>query len=335
MNTPATATRTSSPPSDDVPSPPAELVTTSAAAPARAVGASATPAADERRMTFLSSPSIGFFIEALALAQLEFTAIEKDLTAHVESKRTGAKYSYGYADLGSVIAAVRPALNKQGIGYLQPAIVGQRTVTVTTLLAHKSGEFIRNDFTLPIDSSDPQAIGSAITYARRYALQSLLGIAPEEGDDDARAAGGGRTFQDSRERGSDVRPGRGPVQMPQRAEVAAPPSPGAPPTSSASPTSAASTVDTRRPGPVPVASAPKLVTITKGPIERKTTGGKPYWLASFSNGQSGCTFSTTMRDKLLEGVARGTRYSKVVISAKGNYTYIDELFRADDEGGVR
>jgi hypothetical protein len=152
---------------------------------------------------------------------------------------------------------------------------------VTTLLAHKSGEFIRNDLTLPVDSLDPQAIGTAITYARRYALQALLGIAPEEGDDDAQAASGGRSFQGSRDRESEVRSGRsGPVQMPQRAEVAAPPSPGAPPTSQASPTSHAvsgavhaAAVDTRRPGPVPVAArpqAPALITIIAGPIERKT-----------------------------------------------------------------
>src|SRR5262249_7967762 len=138
-------TRVEQPPADDVPSPQAELVPSSAAPPdAVAVGASAT--VDTRRITFTASPTIGQFIHALA--HLEFATIEKELTAHVQSKRTGADYTYDYASLGSTIAAVRPALNRQGIGYLQPAIVGQRAVTISTLLAHKSGEFIRNDFTL-------------------------------------------------------------------------------------------------------------------------------------------------------------------------------------------
>lgn len=141
-----------------------------------------------QRMTFTSSPTIGFLIEALAAAQLEFTTIERDHTAKVSSKRTGVEYTYDYADLAAVLTAVRSACARQGIAILQPPLVGQRSVTVTTLIAHKSGEFIRNELMLPLDDPNPQAVGSAITYARRYSLQSLLGVAPEAPDDDAAAA---------------------------------------------------------------------------------------------------------------------------------------------------
>lgn len=321
MTIPATQTRSTSP-LDDLPSPAAELVPAAppAASPSRLVGAGASPGADERRLTFTSSPTIGSLIEALALAQLEFTAIERALTAHVESKRTGIKFDYDYADLASVLSAVRPALAKHGIATLQPAMIGLRSVTITTLLAHKSGEFIRNDFSLPLDSSDPQAVGSAVTYARRYALQSLLGVAPEV-DDDAAAAGGGRSFQRARDdRASSVRPGSGPVSMPQRAESAAPPSFGAPPTPSAAPVS--------RPGPVPVAQTPPVFTIT-AVREQRTAGGKPYWVAAFSDGRTACTFSTTMRDALQRGYDQRRRYSDLSITTKGKWTYIDELFVAD------
>jgi hypothetical protein len=290
---PATATRSESPLGDD-PSPPAELIPQTAAPPAP-VGRSA----------FTSSPSIGQLVEALALAQLEFGTIEKDLTAHVESKRTGAKYTYGYADLANVLAAVRPALAKHQIATLQPVAVGRQGIVVTTLLAHPSGEYIRNDFALPLDSADPQAIGSAITYARRYALQALLGVAPEEDDDDAKGAGGGASF----------RPGASAVQMPQRAESAPPPRGPAPTPPTASPAS--------RPGPVPVSTL-RGITVTS--IQQRTTAkGKPYWVAAFSDGRIGTTFSTTMHGKLEDAQHYGTAFSRVLLNTKGQWTYIDEV----------
>jgi hypothetical protein len=293
---PATATRSEAPPLDD-PMPQAELMPQPAAPAPAAIGRSA----------FTSTPTIGHLVEALALAQLEFGTIEKDLTAHVESKRTGAKYTYGYADLANVLAAVRPALAKHQIATLQPVAVGRQGIVVTTLLAHPSGEYIRNDFALPLDSTDPQAIGSAITYARRYALQALLGVAPED-DDDAQAAGGGASF----------RPGASAVQMPQRAESAPPTPRGPAPTPpTASPAS--------RPGPVPV-TTPGLSFVTVTAVdERKTSTGKKYWVAAFSDGRVGCTFSTTMEARLVEARDYQTRFSRVTLSTKGNWTYIDVL----------
>lgn len=191
---------------DETPREAAPLVRTPEVLPPAPVAATSA-----QRMTFTSSPTIGQLIEALALAQLEFTAIERAHTAKVFSKRTNAEYSYDYADLAAVLTAVRSACARQGIAILQPPLVGQRSVTVTTLIAHKSGEFIRNELMLPLDDPNPQAVGSAITYARRYSLQALLGVAPEDPDDDAVAAM-------PKKNGNGQKPAAT-VPMPQRASV--------------------------------------------------------------------------------------------------------------------
>src|SRR5690606_11085019 len=96
----------------------------------------------------------------------------------------------------------RAPLSKHGTAVLQPPCAQGPTVTVTTWLAHKSGEWIQSDLTMTAAQNTPQGIGSCITYARRYALQSMVGIAPE--DDDGNAAshgsnGGGQRRSESSE----------------------------------------------------------------------------------------------------------------------------------------
>jgi hypothetical protein len=68
------------------------------------------------------------------------------------------------------------------------ASVTRGAVVVTTLLAHASGEWIETRLAMGLESTDPQAIGSALTYARRYGLCALVGVAPGDVDDDAAAA---------------------------------------------------------------------------------------------------------------------------------------------------
>lgn len=89
-----------------------------------------------------------------------------------------------YADLGAVIEVCKEILNSNNIVYLQPIIEG----SVQTILIHTSGEWIADEGTRIIskNENDPQAQGSAITYARRYGLQSFLGI-PAEDDDGEKA----------------------------------------------------------------------------------------------------------------------------------------------------
>jgi hypothetical protein len=131
-------------------------------------------------MTFRRSSTFAAFAAALAKAQGAMEGASKDnVNPHFKSK---------YADLASVWEACRGPLSDNGIAVLQPPCAKGSVVTVTTLLAHASGEWIQSDLTMAAQQNTPQAIGSCITYARRYALASMVGVAPE--DDDAEAAQG-------------------------------------------------------------------------------------------------------------------------------------------------
>lgn len=126
------------------------------------------------------SPTIGKLADALAKAQAEMEGAAKDSTnPHFRSK---------YADLASLREACRP-LSKYGIAHVQlPQAEGAR-VTVTTILIHSSGEWIASDLGLTAGQNTPQAVGSALTYGRRYGLAAMAGIAPtDETDDDGEAA---------------------------------------------------------------------------------------------------------------------------------------------------
>lgn len=91
-----------------------------------------------------------------------------------------------YADLASVWEACRGPLTANGLSVAQlPSAVGP-VVTVATFLIHTSGQFIQSNLSMKAEKDTPQAIGSAITYARRYALAAIVGIA--SGDDDGETA---------------------------------------------------------------------------------------------------------------------------------------------------
>lgn len=115
---------------------------------------------------------------AMAAAQAEMGAAVKGAS--------NPFFKSKYADLGSVIQAIKPAFAAHGLSYVQLPINDDMGVGVCTRLMHKSGQYIEQAFTLPLAKQDPQAAGSAITYARRYALQAMAGIPAE--DDDANAA---------------------------------------------------------------------------------------------------------------------------------------------------
>ena len=139
------------------------------------------------------SESIKEIAGALALAQVDFPAIKKDKSANIRMK-SGGEFTYGYADLQSILSACLPLLNKQGISVVQTSDVEQGLVIVTTTLMHSSGEFLEGSLSLPIvetGNNAIQAIGSTITYARRYHLSGMIGVA-SEADDDANGAGSGK-----------------------------------------------------------------------------------------------------------------------------------------------
>ncbi len=127
----------------------------------------------------MQSEQINELAAALAAAQGEFPAIPKSQVVDAGT------YTYRYADLADVLAAVRPALTKHGLAVSQPLQAGA-TLMLETMLLHKSGQWLSGSYEIQRHPK-PQEQGSAITYARRYAIAAILGIAAEE-DDDGKAA---------------------------------------------------------------------------------------------------------------------------------------------------
>lgn len=123
---------------------------------------------------------------ALAKAQAVMENPKKSHTAKVVSVRTGAKYSYHYADLAEVIDAVRKPLAEHGLAFTQIVTVSGTQPILLTRLLHESGQWLQSAYLLPKVAS-AQDMGSAITYARRYSLCAILGIAAED-DEDGEAA---------------------------------------------------------------------------------------------------------------------------------------------------
>ncbi len=131
-----------------------------------------------------SSKSIGTIAAALARAQAEFTNPEKSLTATIrspfprESDRT-----FRYASLSSGLDIVRKALGRHEIAVVQTTAIDEAgLIRLTTVLAHSSGEWVSSDWPVcPIsETAAPHRMGAALTYARRYALFTLVGIAGED-----------------------------------------------------------------------------------------------------------------------------------------------------------
>ena len=128
-----------------------------------------------------TSDSIKELATALAKAQAVMAGAKKDSTnPHFRSK---------YADLASIWEACRDALTSNGIAVVQMTRARpEDVVIVETRLLHSSGEWIEGELLVPVMKADAQGYGSAITYARRYALAAAVGVAPEDDDGNAAAA---------------------------------------------------------------------------------------------------------------------------------------------------
>ena len=132
-----------------------------------------------------SSETIGAIAAALAKAQGELTNPEKSLIATIRSPfpREGDR-TFRYASLASGLDIVRKSLGQHEIATVQTTTIDQDSgqIRLTTLLAHASGEWISSDW--PVcsisETASPQRMGAALTYARRYALFALVGIAGED-----------------------------------------------------------------------------------------------------------------------------------------------------------
>jgi ERF superfamily protein len=132
-----------------------------------------------------SSESIGTIAAALAKAQAQLVNPEKSLVATVRSDgRRGAEQTFRYAPLSSGLDIVRKTLSQHEIATVQTTAIDEAAgiVRLSTVLAHASGEWIASEWPVcPIAETErPQRMGAALTYARRYALFTLVGIAGED-----------------------------------------------------------------------------------------------------------------------------------------------------------
>jgi hypothetical protein len=124
------------------------------------------------------SETITELATALAKAQGAMEdATKSETNPHFRSK---------YADLAAVREVIRAPLAANDLSVIQAARTREHEVEVETMLLHKSGEYIAETLSLPVTKRDAQGVGSAISYARRYGLMSLLGLAAA--DDDGNAA---------------------------------------------------------------------------------------------------------------------------------------------------
>jgi ERF superfamily len=140
--------------------------------------------------------------QALVKLQASLPEIKKDRNADTGS------YSYNYADLAQVTRALMPILTGLGLAFItKPTVKDDGRVVLAYKLLHVSGECEAGEYPLP-NSGTPQSMGSAITYARRYALCAVTGIAPE--DDDDGAAAEAQAAAEKSQRGNNGNGGRRP-----------------------------------------------------------------------------------------------------------------------------
>lgn len=156
------------------------------------------PLGEIKNTCWSMSTSIGKLVDALAKAQIKFERVVKgtENPAYMRGNK-----AMKYADLAAIIEATREHLASEGLSVMQMphakfGTEDTKELTVTTLLAHSSGEWIATDLSLPAmmrERFDAQSLGSACTYGRRYALAAILNVAQE--DDDGNKASGVGTKQ--------------------------------------------------------------------------------------------------------------------------------------------
>lgn len=160
--------------------------------------------------------------KALATAQGEMAAASKD--------RNNPHFNYSYATLASVWEACRAPLAKNGLAVVQQPVSNNGRIGVVTTLLHASGQWMRSTLWVTPKDQGAQALGSALTYGRRYSLAAFVGVAPDDDDD-----GHGATVGSDGNGKSHSKPPRAPAQtshpatQPPRGETDSFPE-GAPPT---------------------------------------------------------------------------------------------------------
>jgi pyruvate/2-oxoglutarate dehydrogenase complex dihydrolipoamide acyltransferase (E2) component len=138
----------------------------------------------------IRSDTIQLIATALAAAHAVFPPLVKNRTVTVQP-REGRPYSFSYATLDGIMECVRVPLATNGLAVIHSLVLAGEgeSDSVETLLVHTSGEFIGTRVPVTVDKPGNQALGSALTYARRYGVCTLLALAADE-DDDGNAADG-------------------------------------------------------------------------------------------------------------------------------------------------
>src|ERR1700682_5144543 len=137
-----------------------------------------------RSLMYRSSESVAALATALAKAQIELSNPEKAMVGTIYNSRSDSPQSFRYASLSSGLDIIRKTLGGQQIAIAQTTDIDRAsgTVNLTTILLHTSGEWISSDW--PVcqlsETSTPRRMGAALTYARRYALFTMVGIAGED-----------------------------------------------------------------------------------------------------------------------------------------------------------
>jgi hypothetical protein len=162
-----------------------------------------------------SSENVAAIATALAKAQIELSNPEKAMIGVIYDSRTDSQRNFRYASLASGLDIIRKVLGSQQIAVTQTTDIDRTngTVNLTTLLVHTSGEWISSDW--PVcqlsETSAPRRMGAALTYARRYALFTMVGIAGEDDLDAPDMAGDGAKEDKAAEPVSAARQALGPA----------------------------------------------------------------------------------------------------------------------------
>lgn len=130
---------------------------------------------NEEEMRMDRSESITELASAFAKAQGAFAgAVRDSVNPHFKSK---------YADLESVVAAIKPGMSANGLSFVQISHNDAGAASIETIIMHSSGEWLSAGIvSVPTQKNDAHGFGSAMTYARRYSLSAALGVAPEDDD---------------------------------------------------------------------------------------------------------------------------------------------------------
>lgn len=251
-------------------------------------------------------------------AQANFPPLTFDSVANL-----GGGRQYRYASLTALLACVRPVLNAAGITVRQPASVDdQGCVTVETIL-QCGDEVWREPMRLPAKSPNPHDIASTITYAKRYSLASICGIAAEEDDDGHRAQSTAE-----KEQGRST-----PAAKRQRTATAAAPAGGK---GHSSPDPSAGV----RAGPPEETKGDKVREGLTGELvkaePRTSTKGKPYVLVEVKDRQETVTmycWDTKLGEAILTDVQIGTTVH--VTYERGTYPKLEDLTWTDEKGNLK